>query len=109
MNQVLIYVCICQHGTDAIVQLAIDNTRNILFSRSERGTIQVQLFSSPDYVSNLLFFCFNQYKLFYWLLILLLFTCFQQVFDLGTDGQGMSFITHLDQESIAYKASATIR
>ncbi|XP_015777308.1 PREDICTED: nuclear pore complex protein Nup155-like [Acropora digitifera] len=28
-------------GEDPIAQLAVDNTRNILFSRSERGTIQV--------------------------------------------------------------------
>jgi len=29
--------------SDPIAQLAVDNTRNILFSRSERGTIQVNL------------------------------------------------------------------
>lgn len=28
-------------GEDAIVQLAVDNTRNILYTRSEKGTIQV--------------------------------------------------------------------
>lgn len=27
--------------SDAIVQLAVDNTRNILYTRSEKGTIQV--------------------------------------------------------------------
>ena len=27
--------------SDAIAQLAVDNTRNILYTRSEKGTIQV--------------------------------------------------------------------
>ena len=33
----------CFMVSDAIIQLAVDNTRNILYTRSEKGTIQVPI------------------------------------------------------------------
>ncbi|XP_074610935.1 nuclear pore complex protein Nup155-like [Acropora palmata] len=58
-------------GEDPIAQLAVDNTRNILFSRSERGTIQV--------------------------------------FDLGFDGNGMTYVASLSQDKITHKAASATR
>lgn len=58
-------------GEDAIAQLAVDNTRNILYTRSEKGTIQV--------------------------------------FDLGSDGNGMTYAASLTQEKITYRAASVTR
>lgn len=37
--------------TDPIVQIAIDNTRNTLFTRSEKGVLQVRCLDVQDSVS----------------------------------------------------------
>ncbi|CAB1352906.1 unnamed protein product, partial [Coregonus sp. 'balchen'] len=56
---------------DPVVQIAIDNSRNTLFTRSEKGVIQV--------------------------------------YDLGTDGQGMSRVAAMSQSSIAAAAGNIAR
>ena len=35
----------CDNISDSLVQLVVDDSRNILYTRSEKGTIQVQVLS----------------------------------------------------------------
>ena len=95
--------------SDALIQLAVDSSRQILYTRSEKNTIQVHIVmctcgctavvcyskcSTPQY---------HPYCVVYRGLSLL------QVFDLGRDGCGLSQVTSISMETIVQKATAALR
>lgn len=93
--------CFLFSSTDPIVQIAIDNSRNTLFTRSEKGVLQVwHLWPISLRLVDFQITSKMKYERIFYIF---------QVYDLGADGQGMSRVATMSQSSIVAAAGNIAR